>query len=539
MTNPKIAIDIVANDRSGKGVTSAEKRIGTIPQHAGAANRRMLRDGEAAVKRSSRGILGSFSSIEKASAGVLGGKSMTSGLVKGLDETRKATSGVVTGMVEAESAIGAVGIAVGATVGIVAAAAYGAFKLADGWSKGAASIGRTAETIGVSTKALQEFSAAAERAGVDKDKATGGLGSLSQNLSDARYGRNSATLATLGRLGVQMKLGANGDVDVGAMLPAIADAIARQGSSGRRTVARNLGIGLDVLPAFSQGGKALSADMVDADSHAAVLDDGQIATGRRISRKGATVGQLADRAMSAAGAAAAGATESGYDAALSGGRALSDGTASLGGVIRSTFAPAADKIAAGGRAIERAASGLTSAVISVAQRVAGRHGQRASIALAQYGVESSYGRHMPAGSNNPFGIKAHGDQPFVLARTREEDGHGHSRFEMAKFRKFGSIEEAFEERAKLLDGRRYARVKGAGSADEAADALHDSGYATDHSYAPKLKREIHGHGLDRYDGAPIPVKVEIDARGLPAGTRTKVTAGHGSRPAISHALAHG
>jgi hypothetical protein len=33
-----------------------------------------------------------------------------------------------------------------------------------------------------------------------------------------------------------------------------------------------------------------------------------------------------------------------------------------------------------------------------------------------------------------------------------------------------------------------------------------------------------------------PIKVEIDMRGAPAGTKAKVTAGHGSKPAISHAM---
>src|ERR1700722_17849140 len=44
-------------------------------------------------------------------------------------------------------------------------------------------------------------------------------------------------------------------------------------------------------------------------------------------------------------------------------------------------------------------------------------GPFASVTLAQWAVESDYGRAMPAGSNNPFGIKAFGDQPYVEAMT--------------------------------------------------------------------------------------------------------------------------
>ena len=45
----------------------------------------------------------------------------------------------------------------------------------------------------------------------------------------------------------------------------------------------------------------------------------------------------------------------------------------------------------------------------------------ASISLAQWALESGWGRHMPPGSNNPFGMKARPGDPFVTVRTREQD----------------------------------------------------------------------------------------------------------------------
>lgn len=551
MTNPQIAIDIVANDRSARGVGSAERRIGTLPKHAGIANRRMVADGERAFGRSSRTVLRTLGSVEQATAKVFGNRSLTSGLTARLGALGEAGSAAGSGLGQAaaaggllEGACASVGVVVASTVGVLAAAAYGAFKLADGWAKGAASIGRTAEIIGVGTKAMQEFSAAAERVGVDKDKATGGLGGLSQTLNDARYGRNTAALAVLAKLGVQMKLNEDGTVNVAAMLPAIADAVQRQNSSGRRTVAKNLGFGLDLLPVMSQGGKALAGDMKDADAHATVLTDAEIARGKRIQRKGAMVGQLTGRAMSKAGSWTAGQAEAGYDAVLSGGTKLTD-------AINHHFEPAAAKVdrggaavERGGRAIERAAGrmsagrippGLNPGVIAAAQRTQRRTGIPASITLGQYGLESSFGRHMPAGSNNPFGIKARAGEPFVVARTREETRSGRSYYTEARFRKFGSLEEAFDAHAQLLRGKRYSAARSAGSVEGFADRLTGV-YATDHRYGSKLKSLIHSNGLNRFDsGEAIPVKVEIDMRGAPAGTRTKVTAGKG-KPAISHAV---
>ena len=43
----------------------------------------------------------------------------------------------------------------------------------------------------------------------------------------------------------------------------------------------------------------------------------------------------------------------------------------------------------------------------------------ASVTVAQWAVESAWGASMPPGSNNPFGIKAVGDQPAVESPTRE------------------------------------------------------------------------------------------------------------------------
>lgn len=502
--------------------------------------------------RSSRSALRTLGQVEQASARVFGGRSVTSGFATRLGAIREAAAATGTGLGEAAgsasmlgSTLGVLGTVAGATVGVLAAAGFAAFKMADGWAKGAAAVGRMADTMGVARKEMQEFAAASERMGVDKGAATGGLASLSQTLNDARYGRNTGALAMLSKLGVKMQLNDDGTVNVGAMLPAIADAIARQNSSGRRTAASALGLSDALIPVFSQGGKALGDDMKDAGNTAYIASDDDIKRGQRIQRKGAMVGQLTDRAMAIAGSAAADAAEPGYDATLAAGRQIVGGATTFGGIVKNTFAPAAGLIERGGRAIEqggrsieRAAAGLTARAISAAQRTQARTGVRASVTLGQYGLESSYGKRMPAGSNNPFGIKARRGEPFVLARTREEDRFGRSYYTTAKFRKFDTLEDAFEAHAKLLSGKRYRAFQQARTVDEAADSLTGV-YATDHRYGAKLKSVIHKQGLERYDRPPAgqPTQISLEVHGLPQGTRVTAKSRHGSQPAISHAVA--
>jgi flagellum-specific peptidoglycan hydrolase FlgJ len=68
--------------------------------------------------------------------------------------------------------------------------------------------------------------------------------------------------------------------------------------------------------------------------------------------------------------------------------------------------------------------GFTNDVIAAAQASQRNTGIPAAITLAQYALESGYGRHMPTGSNNPFGIKAKPGEPFVEQDTWEQDRSG-------------------------------------------------------------------------------------------------------------------
>ncbi len=138
-------------------------------------------------------------------------------------------------------------------------------------------------------------------------------------------------------------------------------------------------------------------------------------------------------------------------------------------------------------------------VILAAQAANQRWHIPASITIAQWMVESGYGHHMPAGSNNPFGIKAVGGQPYVEARTREVV-HGQSVMMVQRFRKFDSLAEAFDEHGKLLaTGRPYAPARQKlPDPFGFADALTGV-YATDPNYGTMLKRQMQSHSLMTYD----------------------------------------
>ncbi len=123
----------------------------------------------------------------------------------------------------------------------------------------------------------------------------------------------------------------------------------------------------------------------------------------------------------------------------------------------------------------------------------------ASVTLAQWVVESAWGASMPPDSNNPFGIKAVGDQPAVESATREVID-GNSINTSAKFRKFASLAEAFDLHGKLLaTSPPYKPAMAVNQDPEAfADALTGV-YATDPQYGVTLKWVIKNYGFTKYD----------------------------------------
>lgn len=123
----------------------------------------------------------------------------------------------------------------------------------------------------------------------------------------------------------------------------------------------------------------------------------------------------------------------------------------------------------------------------------------ASVSLAQYIVESGGGVHEPANSNNPFGIQAAAGQPYVSAASHEYR-NGVMVPVVERFRKFASLEEAFDEHARLLATARPYRHAMALVHDPNKFAQALTGvYATAPHYGDALVHTMQVYGLYQYD----------------------------------------
>lgn len=142
---------------------------------------------------------------------------------------------------------------------------------------------------------------------------------------------------------------------------------------------------------------------------------------------------------------------------------------------------------------------IPSNVIDAAQKAERKWKICASISLAQWALESGYGAHAPG--NNPFGIKAVAGQPFIALRSREVAPDGHEYFQISNFRKFASIDEAFDLHGKLLAcGKPYQAFKSLAMTDPIA-YCHKLTlvYASDPTYGHVLEQIIEQNDLTQYD----------------------------------------
>jgi flagellar protein FlgJ len=125
----------------------------------------------------------------------------------------------------------------------------------------------------------------------------------------------------------------------------------------------------------------------------------------------------------------------------------------------------------------------------------------ASFMVAQAAHESGWGKREIVGadgtnSHNVFGIKA---TPGWTGKTVDvkttEVINGQAVKVTAKFRAYGSYDEAFKDYARLLGSNdRYAKVVAQaqnGNAAGFARGLQQAGYATDPAYAEKIAKTIH------------------------------------------------
>jgi len=140
---------------------------------------------------------------------------------------------------------------------------------------------------------------------------------------------------------------------------------------------------------------------------------------------------------------------------------------------------------------------------AAAKAASAETGIPASFMLAQAAHESGWGRREITAkdgtpSHNVFGIKATPGWTGQVAEVRTTEFiDGKAQKVMAKFRAYGSYEEAYKDYAKLMSNNtRYqdvvaqAQKGGAAGAEGFARGLQKAGYATDPEYASKLARVI-------------------------------------------------
>lgn len=143
-------------------------------------------------------------------------------------------------------------------------------------------------------------------------------------------------------------------------------------------------------------------------------------------------------------------------------------------------------------------------IIAAAQASQKAWGPFASVALAQFGIESAWGMKV-TGTWNFFGVKANAAQIAAKQFTdcpTHEFLNGHYIAEQQPFANYESPADAFTAHAELLSTHPayapfMARVK-AGDVQGACEALTGV-YATAPGYGASLWSLIQGDGLTRYD----------------------------------------
>ena len=137
-------------------------------------------------------------------------------------------------------------------------------------------------------------------------------------------------------------------------------------------------------------------------------------------------------------------------------------------------------------------------VIAAAKAAMAKWKIPASITIAQWALESGWGKHTSA-PHNYFGMKALLGQKSVTVPTREVY-HGHSVTVQAAFRSFDSDAEAFDAHAKLLaTAGVYAHARAALPNAIAFGHALTGTYATDPKYGDLLQSIINGSKLLQYD----------------------------------------
>ena len=152
-------------------------------------------------------------------------------------------------------------------------------------------------------------------------------------------------------------------------------------------------------------------------------------------------------------------------------------------------------------------------VIAAAEDTYRDLGAYASVTLAQWALESTYGAHL-SGRNNPFGIKGRLGEDCTSCVTHEVV-NGKTILTTALFRNFATLKDAFEDHARIFLGDRYAeaqKVEPLGAYAYARALAHP--YATDPQYGAKLCSIMLRDKLTQFDTLACKGSAEVSPKPL-------------------------
>jgi hypothetical protein len=358
MVKPSIAVEITARDKTETGRRAAERGFGALARktsgfakQSGLAGFGKQLEGLSKIRDSGSGfssIARGMSSISSAASGFSGTFETAATRITAFGA---AGEGALSTFAEAgvKAATSFAGLA-----GSVLAAAGATYMLGDKWAKTGAEIGRTAETLGVSTRELQAARGAAERFGVSTDVTTASLDAFGTTLYKLQTGGDQYAAGVLNELQIGLKKTKAGADDVNQALMDVSDAIARQTDPQKQRAIADAFHVTGMLPALRKGSKVFQQEAADYASSPAALSDAEVARSVDINRKTTALGQHAG-AVSPLGARAGMLAEPLTDALASGGLAAAHGLerrasgfAELGSRAVSAFSDSAKSIVHGG-----------------------------------------------------------------------------------------------------------------------------------------------------------------------------------------------
>ncbi|WP_338662631.1 phage tail tip lysozyme [Pararoseomonas sp. SCSIO 73927] len=151
----------------------------------------------------------------------------------------------------------------------------GVYRLADGWARTGAELGRLSQRAGASVRQVASLQAAAKIAGASGEDMAQGLVSLGDAVTDAVGGRDDTAAAYFRMLGIQMRDASGRARGAADILPEVADGLQRIGDPALQArVMGALRLPPGLIPALSGGRRGLRELQAEAERYGATNEEG-------------------------------------------------------------------------------------------------------------------------------------------------------------------------------------------------------------------------------------------------------------------------